>query len=383
MSNSSIFERKIAPAGGFGTVAGVRTAARTAPVFRLLCAARYGQLGASSRLRLAQYRPALEQAGIRTTLRAFLPDDYIRALYQHKSRLRPVASAYLRAFTIGKAARAHDLLWIEKELLPWLPYWLERRAIGKTPYVLDFDDAWSLRYERSGSALIRYLLGRKFSALLQGAALTITGNESLYEWAKREGAANILLLPTVIDLDHYALAPEPAGPFTIGWVGTPLTANYLQNIAAPLRALAAEAPLRLLIIGAPDAEIDGVTCEHADWDETTEAADIARCHAGIMPLPDDEWARGKSGYKLIQYMAMGRPAVASPVGANRGIVEHGRSGFLAADDADWLAALRRLRDEPGLRAAMGAAARARVEQDFCLQVTAPVLINALKEALAV
>jgi glycosyltransferase involved in cell wall biosynthesis len=382
MSNSSLFERKIAPAGGFGPLAGGRKVAGLTAPFRLLCAARYGQLGASSRLRLAQYRPALEQAGIRTTLRAFLPDDYIRALYRHKSRFWPVASAYVRAFGIKSEAGRHDLLWIEKELLPWLPYWLERRAIGKTPYVLDFDDAWSLRYERSGSRLIRYLLGRKFSALLQGAALTITGNEYLYEWAKREGAQTILLLPTVIDLEHYEVAPEPEGAFTVCWVGTPLTAKYLQNIAAPLQALAAEAPLRLLIIGAPETEIEGVACEHADWDETTEAADIARCHAGIMPLPDDEWARGKSGYKLIQYMAMGRPAVASPVGANRGIVEDGRSGFLAADNAEWFTALRRLRDDAALRAAMGAAARARVEQDFCLQVTAPVLINALKEAVA-
>jgi glycosyltransferase involved in cell wall biosynthesis len=383
MVQSSTLEREMtaAPAALTGPApAGFAQALAPKPP-RLLCAARYGQLGASSRLRLGQYRGALERAGIRTTLRPFLSDNYVRALYTHKSKLLPVAAAYLRALGAGIAARSHDLLWIEKEFLPWMPYWLERLAIGNTPYVLDFDDAWSLRYQRAGSALVRHLLGSKFSRLLRGAALTITANQTLYEWAAKSGARNILLLPTVVDLDHYKLVPEPGGTFTICWVGTPMTAEYLAAIAAPLRTLAAEAPLKLLIIGAPDAKIPGVDCEHQEWSEATEAWTISRAHAGIMPLPDDEWARGKSGYKLIQYMAMGRPAVASPIGANRDIVEAGRTGFLATGDAEWLAALRALRDDPQLRATMGAAARARVEQNFSLQVAAPILIAALEQIL--
>ncbi len=356
-------------------------ALETGKSFRLLCAARYGQLGASSRLRLAQYVPWLEQAGIRTTLRAFLSNNYVRALYEHKSRLPHAAAAYLRAITARHAARAHDLLWIEKEYLPWVPYWLERIAIGGKPYVLDFDDAWSLRYERSSSAVIRAALGKKFQYLLRGAALTITANQTLYDWAARAGARNLLLLPTVIDLDHYPVTPEPAGPFTICWVGTPVTATYLQAIAEPLRILSQESPLRLLIIGAPDATIEGVTCDHADWSEATEAALIGQAHAGIMPLPDDDWARGKSGYKLIQYMAVGRPTIGSPIGVNQTIVEHGHTGFLATSNEEWLTALRALRDNPIMRANMGHAARTRVEHHFALQVTAPILIQALENAV--
>ena len=122
-------------------------------------------------------------------------------------------------------------------------------------------------------------------------------------------------------------------------------------------------------------------CEHLPWSEQTEAALIGRGHAGIMPLPDDEWARGKSGYKLIQYMAMARPTVASPVGANMQIVVDGQTGWLAADDAGWLMALRRLRDDPGEAAAMGAAARRRVEQQYSLQVTGPALVEAVRVVL--
>jgi glycosyltransferase involved in cell wall biosynthesis len=381
MSEGYSFQRRIgaaAPALRSGPVAGGVVSVARAPL--MLCAMRYGPLGASSRLRLAQYRPWAEAAGLRTDMRAFLSDDYVRALYSGGSRLPSVARAYINARGARRAARAADILWIEKEYLPWLPYALERWAIGRTPYILDFDDAWALRYEESKNPLVRALLGSKFRNLLRGAALTITANETLFAWAKAEGAANVALIPTVVDLDHYRPQAEPAGPFTIGWVGTPLTATYLAGIAAPLRQLAAEAPLRLLIIGAPDTRIAGVDCVHEPWSAATEAASIARCHVGIMPLPDDEWARGKSGYKIIQYMAMARPAVGSAVGANNQIIEPG-TGFLASTPQEWLAALRRLRDDAQLRGHMGQAARDMVARRYALQVTAPMLIEHIKSIL--
>jgi glycosyltransferase involved in cell wall biosynthesis len=348
---------------------------------RLLCATRYGALGASSRLRLTQYMPALQRAGFLTHARAFLSDNYVRALYSRRSRLLPTIAAYARAIGGIAAARQHDLLWIEKEYLPWLPYWLERRVIGATRYILDFDDAWSLRYEQSRFWLVRKCLGHKFRNLVRDAALTVTANETLHDWAVAQGARRVLLLPTVVDLNHYATLPPPGGVFTVGWIGTPLTAAYLDVVAAPLRQLAAEAPLRLLIIGAPHKTIPGVECVNVDWSEATEAGMIARCHVGIMPLADDDWSRGKSGYKLIQYMAMGRPAVASAIGANRQIIEQGRSGYLAETSADWITYLRALRDDPAARASFGAAARARVEANFSLQVTAPILINEIRQIL--
>ncbi len=348
---------------------------------RLLCAMRYGALGASSRLRLAQYAPFLSQAGLDVALRPFLEDDYLTALYDGRPRTGAALAAYRRALAIRAEIRRHDLLWIEKELLPWLPYWLERGVLGGTPYILDFDDAWALRYASSPSPLVRLLLRNKFGHLLRGAALTIVANDTLYHWALSEGARNILLLPTVIDLIRYQPVALPPGPFTIGWVGTPLTAVYLHEVAAPLRTLAAEAPLKLLVVGAPGFTLPGIEVESLPWTEESEAALIGRCHAGIMPLPDTEWANGKSGYKLIQYMAMARPAVASGIGANNRIVTHGETGFLAHTAEDWATHLRRLRDEPELAAALGAAARRRVEQSYSLAVTAPMLLETITELL--
>lgn len=349
---------------------------------RVLMATRYGRLGASSRLRLLQYAPKLAEFGIACTARPFLSDGYIRALYQGGSRLRPVLAAYGRAAGLRAAIRGHDLIWIEKELLPFMPVALERAMLGEKKFILDFDDAWFLRYGGDGNRLVRTLLGGKFPALLRRAALTIVANETLRNWAIGAGAGTVLLLPTVVDLDHYPLTPEPERNFTIGWIGTPVTAPYLASIAAPLRALAAEAPLELLVIGAPGFTLEGVPCRHVPWTEATEAPLIGQCHVGIMPLPDDAWARGKSGYKLVQYMAAGRATVASPIGANRAIVQDGVTGFLAGSAAEWCDRLRRLRDDGALRRAMGIAARARVADHYALQATAPHLAAAIRAIAA-
>ncbi|MCU4161012.1 glycosyltransferase [Acidiphilium sp. AL] len=351
--------------------------APSAPL-RVLMATRYGRLGASSRLRLLQYAPRLAEFGIACTARPFLSDGYIRALYEGGSRVKPVLAAYGRAAGLRAAIRNHDLVWIEKELLPFLPAVLERALLGEKNFILDFDDAWFLRYGGGGNRLVRTLLGGKFPALLRRASLTIVANETLRDWAIGAGARNVLLLPTVVDLDHYPIAGEPGGPFTVGWIGTPVTAPYLASIAGPLRTLAAEAPLELLVIGAPGFAIDGVTCRHMPWSEATEAHLIGQCHVGIMPLPDDAWARGKSGYKLVQYMAACRAPIGSPIGANRAIVQDGVTGFLAGDAAAWCDRLRRLRDDVPLRRAMGVAARERAAEHYALQATAPRLAAAIR-----
>ena len=350
---------------------------RTAPRASLLMATRYGRLGASSRLRLLQYEAPLREAGIATTVRPFFPDTYVRALYGEAARLPSATRAYAGSLRLRRAIETHDLVWIEKEMLPFIPAAAELALLGSKPFILDFDDAWFLRYEQSPSTLIRRMLGGKFARLVRFAALTITGNEALRDWAVNAGAGNVLHLPTVVDLDHYPVAPEPSGPFTVGWIGTPVTAPYLARLAEPLRHLASEAPLELLVIGAPDLAIPGIRCRFEPWSESTEAALIGACHVGVMPLSDDDWSRGKSGYKLIQYMASGRPAVASPVGANRTIVADGETGFLAASPEEWCDRLRRLRDDQTLREAMGRAARARASASYSLQVTAPRLVAAL------
>lgn len=353
----------------------------------VLLLSRYGALGASSRLRHLQYLPALERAGVRVTVAPFFDDDHVQAFYAGRRRpLRSVLACYGRRLLRLWNGRRFDLLWVEKELLPWLPYWVERLARGRVPYVVDYDDAWFHRYDQHPRPLVRALFGRRIDRVMRDAAVVVAGNTYLAERARAAGAARIEIVPTVVDLARYPLRERndeggtEGGQFTISWIGTPYTARYLPRIAGPLAAVCAEGRAVVRLIGAGPVDLPGVPVEHRRWSEAGEVAEIQAGDVGIMPLPDEPFERGKCGYKLIQYMAAGRPVVASPVGVNRELVQDGVNGFLAVTEAEWTAALIRLRDDPALRRAMGDAGRRRVERDYALEVTAARLPGILRTA---
>jgi glycosyltransferase involved in cell wall biosynthesis len=163
-------------------------------------------------------------------------------------------------------------------------------------------------------------------------------------------------------------------------MGTPVTQRYLEPVAVPLGDIVAGGG-RVRLVGA-DHVPAGLTAggELRRWSEEREANDILEFDVGIMPLDDTEWERGKCGYKLLQYMVCGRPVVASPVGVNPEIVEHGVSGFLASTPDEWREALARLRDDPSLRARMGDAGRRRVEAGYTLDLAEPRLRSLLQSA---
>lgn len=166
------------------------------------------------------------------------------------------------------------------------------------------------------------------------------------------------------------------------WIGSPSTTQYLQKLSRPLRLLAARQDFTLRIIGAGVIDMPGVCVEYLDWSIDNEADLIAMCDIGIMPLNDGAWEKGKCGYKLIQYMACGLPTVASPVGANLEVVVDGSTGFFASKESDWLEKLELLLSDQVLRSRLGLAGRERVEENYCLQQTAPKLITLLTQAIA-
>lgn len=295
---------------------------------------------------------------------------------------RIVAGMARRLLSVLSAPR-YDVIWIEKELFPYLPGAFER-LLARTgiPYVVDYDDAIFHRYDRSRSPAVRRLLGAKLDPLLAGAFAVTAGNAYLADYARRHGVRRVEPVPTVVDIGRYRHAPEPAGEeFRIGWIGSPSTAPYIPIMHGPLRALATERPIRLVTVGAPPFDLPGVPVEQHNWRLESEAQLIEGFHAGVMPLHDSPWEQGKCGYKLIQYMACGRPVIASPVGVNSEIVGND-AGFMAASETDWLDALRALAESAERRATMGAAGRARVEDSYTLQVMAPRVADLLAEAAA-
>ena len=352
---------------------------------RVLMLSRYGNLGPGSRIRMYQYLPYLRSQGVEVTVAPLLDDDYVSRLYERLpvNKWR-VARSYLeRLGRLLTAQERFDLIWLQWEVFPWLPGALETLLLrGKIPVVADYDDAIFHRYDLHRSALVRALLGRKIDAVMKAAGTVVVGNEYLGGRAREAGAKRVVSLPSVIDIDRYQVANRSeSDEFTIGWMGTPTTAGFMSAIAAPLAQFCRNGGRRVTIVGAKEIALPDVPVTYKAWSEDSEAADIASFDVGVMPLPDDPWSNGKCGYKLIQYMACGVPVVASPVGINSQIVDHGGNGFLATTSEDWFVALEAMAKSGEMRREMGMKARKRVVDSYCLQVTAPLLLAVLREAV--
>jgi hypothetical protein len=248
--------------------------------------------------------------------------------------------------------------------------------------VTDYDDAVFHRYDLHGSSGIRRVLGTKIDKVMRHSSTVFAGNTYLADRARAAGAPRVEIVPTVVDVDSYNFKSSAieCGRRHIGWIGTPGTwKEYMTPMMPLLGSIAETHGARVLTIGAGQAAEPHPVLDSLPWSEESEVALIHKMDIGIMPLTDTPWALGKCGYKLIQYMACGLPVVASPVGVNADIVEHGVNGFLASTDAEWRDAIGTLLSVPDLRRRMGAAGRKKVERDYSLQVWGPRVAAMLRD----
>ncbi|MDX1932711.1 MAG: glycosyltransferase family 4 protein [Capsulimonadales bacterium] len=354
---------------------------------RLLLLPKYGRRAASSRLRYFQYVPYLESQGIVCTVSPLFEDEYVARRSRSRggaakaAGLLGLAQAFVRRAQAIRSARGFDLILMHCEAFPYLPPILERQLqrLG-VPYAVDYDDAIFHNYDLHRRAIVRRVLGGKIASVLRGASAVIAGSEYLAEYARRVND-QVHVLPTVIDTERYGLSARPVSvgnEFRIGWIGSFSTMPYLRLIEEALAGYCREGKARLTVVGAGKMDLSVSPVEFREWSEATEVNDCRAFDVGIMPLPDTPWARGKCGYKLIQYMGCGLPVIASPVGANNDIVRSGENGFLAKTTAEWQEALETLRKDPVLARTMGETGRRLVEERYSLRATAPELKRILE-----
>jgi glycosyltransferase involved in cell wall biosynthesis len=362
---------------GYGVAQGSRP-------WSVLILSRHSPLAASSRLRTHQYIPYLESRGAHVTAAPFFDRPYLQKFYASGRRSAlDVARAYARRIAALAKVRQASVVWVEKELFPFAPRFAEAilSRLG-VPYVVDYDDAIFHTYDDHSNPLVQRVLAHKLDTLLSRARSVTVGNAYLESYVRERGARSVARVPTVVDVSRYAIGAEPAGDeIRVGWIGTPSTMKYLQLLREPLLDVAKTRRIRLVTVGAAALGDFGIPLEQHAWSEDTEAALLGTIHIGVMPLPDAPWERGKCGYKLLQYMAAGRPVIASPVGANADIVTPD-VGILAGNSAEWSRALTSLIDTEALRLALGRRARARVETFYSLQVMAPEVCAILAHAAA-
>lgn len=351
---------------------------------RLAVLTRYGPLGASSRLRMMQFSPVLRALGIEPGFQPLFDDAYLERLYRGGSRLGPALRAYARRLSDLRKVRSADLIWLEKEALPWVPATFECALLPKdVPLVTDYDDAIFHRYDMHHRSVVRWFLGHKIDCVMKVSDLVMAGNAYLADRARSAGARRVEIVPTVVDTERYRVRPPPApgSPPIIGWIGSPSTwRDYLLPMMPCIIDVAEKTGARIRIVGSGAPKDFHPLVDVIAWREDEEVTQIQQMDIGIMPLDDSPWARGKCGYKLIQYMACGVPVVASPVGVNSEIVEEGINGFLARDDQEWRSALTTLLRDHQLRRRMGNAGRRRIEERYSLEVWAPRVAELLLEA---
>src|ERR1700722_413617 len=225
----------------------------------------------------------------------------------------------------------------------------------------DVDDAISVRNPRrlGEAADDSPWRKRKFAATCRWVDTVAAGNDVLAAVA-RVPARDVEILPTSID--------AAADPPTVVWIGSPENLIYLEMIRPALARLASRHPaLKMRVICSRFPDWSEVNIERVEWSSATEAQSLSTAHIGVMPLTDDEWARGKCAFKLLQYMAAALPCVASPVGANTEAVIAGVNGFHARTTEEWERHLESLIRSPELRARLGAAGREHVESRYALR----------------
>lgn len=328
----------------------------------------------SQRFRFEQYFQVLQEHQFELRIQSFLNTENWTIFYE-KGRALAKMAVLLRGFvkrcTLLVSASKFDFIFIHREASPLGPpffeWWIARVLQKKIIY--DFDDAIWMTDQVNESTIAKMIRWRgKIRSICTWSYKVSCGNEYLGAFARHYNAT-VVYNPTTIDTVNLH-NPEknkliPKNKLTIGWTGSHSTLKYLKTIEPTLTALEQKYPqIEILVIANQQPCLNLKSLRFLPWKIETESEDLAKIDIGVMPLPNDEWTKGKCGFKALQYMAMGIPTVASAVGVNATIVDHGVNGFLSTTPQDWIELLSRLIEDPTLRKKMGEAGRKKVITNY-------------------
>lgn len=358
----------------------------------VLALASYPVEAAATRFRLQQFAEPLRKREITLTIRPFIDAELFAELYHRESWARTsvglIKSSFRRLRDVFAARRA-DVILVQREAMMFGPpviEWLTTRVMRR-PMILDLDDATYVSYTSPTYGRVANFLKwfSKTDELIRLAQVVVCGNESIADYVSRKGTRSILV-PTIVDTDIFRPANRSEGSdeVVLGWIGTHSTFPYLESIFPVIQDLARRHRIRLRIIGAgkDDIVVPGVKVENLAWNLKREVNDFQSLDIGLYPIIEEfypGWASGKSGFKAIQYMAVGIPYVASPSGATTTIGETGVTHLLARTPDEWDRALEELITNPDRRRAMGAAGREHVIKNYALEDQADKLTMILRE----
>ena len=338
---------------------------------RLLVISPYPSSAPSHRVRLEQYVPSLRARGVEVTVRSLLDERAFRSRGVRLATAVMIGAA--RRIAEAVTAGRFDAVLVHREALP-LPTAAIERVLGHTArrLIFDFDDAIYLPQPEMRTPLAGLLRSpAKFGAMIGSADRVLAGNARLAEHASIYNR-DVRIVPTTIDTDRTTPGPvRDDGRVVIGWMGSPSTSRYLEAILPAVGAVLSRDPnLELRLVGARPGIALGERMTSRPWVLERELEDLRGFDIGIMPLSDDEWSRGKCGYKALQYMSAGVATISSPVGVATDLADDGSTGLLASNHEEWVDALRLLASDPVRRRSLGVAGRELVVARYSLRAWA-------------
>ncbi|MBK9215045.1 MAG: glycosyltransferase family 4 protein [Chloracidobacterium sp.] len=338
------------------------------------------------RFRIEQWEPLLADEGIEISYAPFETEELRSVLHTGGGVFAKIGAVTRtmrrRGRELGDLSK-YDLVYLFREAAILGPPWFERRIAGSgVPIVFDFDDAVFVSYKSPSNGYLSYLkFPSKTAEIVRLSAHVMAGNQYLADYS-RQFNENVSIVPTTIDTDKYTVVERPVADVpTIGWSGSFSTVQHLDTIRDVLRELARTEQFRLRVIGTPSYKIPDVDTEATQWRSATEIEDLREIDIGVMPLPDEDWSRGKCGLKALQYMALGIPTVCSPVGVNSTIIRDGVNGHLADAPREWIDVLKKLLHSRELRREIGLAGRKTVEDEYSARVVAPKVAEIFRAAV--
>jgi glycosyltransferase involved in cell wall biosynthesis len=330
----------------------------------------------SQRFRFEQYLGVLTAAGHTYELKSFLSPATWGILYkpgQTLAKAGGIVAGFGRRLVLLVRVPAFDFVFIHREAAPIGPplfEWMIAKVLRKR-VIYDFDDAiWLANTSEANRIAAGLKWHQKVGSICRWAYKNSCGNAYLAAYA-RQFNVHSQVNPTTIDTDHlHNQVRDQAipGRLVIGWTGTHSTLKYLDQVVPVLAKLEDEGlDFEFRVISNQPPALPLRSLVFVPWRKATEIADLLAFHVGLMPLEDDLWAKGKCAFKALQYMALGIPALVSPVGMNTEVVQNDYNGYVCATPSDWEARIRQLLANPDLRQHLGVAARATVVERYSVR----------------
>lgn len=347
-------------------------------------------LAPGQRFRIEQWAPLLaSKHGISVDFSIFESPQLTRVLYEPGRRATKAAFLLrdsIRRRSVLTLAKEYDAVLVYREASLFGPALYERMlARSGKPIIFDFDDAiWLHNTGSLNGWFTRLRFPGKTATICRLASAVVVSNSYLASYA-RPLNDNVAVIPSTIDLDLFRVQPalHQESPFVIVWSGSVSTLPHLETARGALERIGRKRKtvLRVICSRPPARSFDSIELQFVPWSADSEAAQLGASHVGIMPLPDDEFTRGKGGFKALLYMAVGRPVVVSPVGVNAQIVVPGTNGLLARTEDEWVEALDSLAESSSLRNRLAKAARTSVENGYSAESGAAAFAGVIEGVL--